>query len=74
AAYDYCAERAIPVYGGGQFELGPGRGHIQYLASLFHPDAPNDVAPGGYNEVDPPAGLPKSPLSPAPDEAGFRWT
>ncbi len=74
AAYDYCAERGIPVYGGGQFELGPGRGQIQHLASLFHPDAPNDVAPGGYNEVDPPAGLPNSPLSPAPAEAGFRWT
>ena len=74
AAYDYCAERAIAVYGGGQFELGPGRGQIQYLASLFHADAPNDVAPGGYNEVDPPAGLPKSPLSPGPTEIGFRWS
>ena len=40
-------ERGIGMYGGGQFELGPGRGHIQYLASLFHPDTPNDVAPGG---------------------------
>ena len=28
-AYDYCAERGIGVYGGGQFELGPGRGQIQ---------------------------------------------
>jgi len=44
--YDYCAERGIAIYGGGQFELGPGRGQIQHLASLFHPDAPNDVAPG----------------------------
>ena len=31
----------------------PGRGHIQYLASLFHPDTPNDVAPGGYNAARP---------------------
>jgi L-alanine-DL-glutamate epimerase-like enolase superfamily enzyme len=36
-AYDYCDERGIRAYGGGQFELGVGRGHIQYLASLFHP-------------------------------------
>ena len=35
-----------------------GRGHIQYLASIFHPDAPNDVAPGGYNDADPAPGLP----------------
>ena len=39
-AYDYCAAHDIAVYGGGQWELGLGRGHIQYLASLFHPDTP----------------------------------
>jgi L-alanine-DL-glutamate epimerase-like enolase superfamily enzyme len=72
-AYDYLDERGIGAYGGGQFELGPGRGHIQYLASLFHPDTPNDVAPGGYNLVDPPAGLPDSPLEPRPSATGFRW-
>jgi L-alanine-DL-glutamate epimerase-like enolase superfamily enzyme len=71
--YDLCAERGISLYGGGQFELGLGRGQIQYLASLFHPDAPNDVAPGGYNLVPMPAGLPRSPLSPSPDRIGFRW-
>jgi len=49
-AYDYCDRNAIGTYGGGQFELGPGRAQIQLLASLFHPNAPNDVAPGGYNE------------------------
>ena len=32
----------------------PGRAQIQLLASLFHPDAPNDVAPGGYNATEPP--------------------
>ena len=41
---DYAGAGA-GAYGGGQFELGPGRGQIQHLASLFHPDAPNDVAP-----------------------------
>ncbi|HEX2104263.1 MAG TPA: hypothetical protein VHF51_11465 [Solirubrobacteraceae bacterium] len=72
-AYDHCAERNIGMYGGGQFEIGPGRGQIQYLASLFHPDTPNDVAPGGYNDNDPPDGLPSSPLAPDPSSTGFRW-
>jgi len=73
ATYDYCAERGIGAYGGGQFELGPGRGQAQYLASLFHPDTPNDLAPVGFNQDDPPPGLPTSPLPPAPTEVGFRW-
>lgn len=73
AAYDHCAAHGISAYGGGQFELGPGRGQIQYLASLFHPDTPNDIAPGAYNAPDPPAGLPVSPLEPAPTPTGFRW-
>ncbi|MEA2374143.1 MAG: hypothetical protein QOD53_606 [Thermoleophilaceae bacterium] len=74
AGYDYCEQHGIGAYGGGQFELGPGRGHIQYLASLFHPDTPNDVAPSDYNLHEPPAGLPSSPLEPAIDSTGFRWT
>ncbi|MGN6187281.1 MAG: hypothetical protein ACTHOE_00135 [Conexibacter sp.] len=73
AGYDYCAEHGIGAYGGGQFELGPGRGQAQYLATLFHPDTPNDLAPGGYNENEPPDGLPASPLEPRPSAAGFRW-
>jgi L-alanine-DL-glutamate epimerase-like enolase superfamily enzyme len=72
-AYDFCAARAIGNYGGGQFELGVGRSQNQYLASLFHPDAPNDVAPTPFNLPQPPAGLPSSPLSPAPAAVGFRW-
>jgi len=75
ATYDYCEERGIGAYGGGQTELGPGRGQIQYLSSIFHPDTPNDVAPGGFND---PAqatqpGLPSSPLEPRIDRLGFRW-
>jgi hypothetical protein len=73
ATYDYCAEHGIGAYGGGQFELGPGRGQAQYLASLFHPDTPNDLAPSAYNENQPALGLPSSPLPPAPSETGFRW-
>jgi len=74
AAYDYCAERGIGAYGGGQFELGPGRGQAQYLASLFHPGTPNDLAPAGYHVDDPPPGLPGSPLPPTPAETGFQWS
>lgn len=71
--YDYCAAHGIAAYGGGQFELGPGRGQAQYLASLFHADAPNDLAPVGFNETDPPPGLPTSPLEPDLAPVGFRW-
>jgi hypothetical protein len=70
AAYDYCGERGIGAYGGGQWELGPGRGHIQLLAALFHPDGPNDVAPREFN-LEPRPGLPESPLSVEPRATGF---
>jgi hypothetical protein len=70
---DTCAERGIVMYGGGQFELGVGRGQIQTLASLFYPDTANDVAPGGYNAPEPVRGLPRSPLVPPASPAGFRW-
>jgi L-alanine-DL-glutamate epimerase-like enolase superfamily enzyme len=73
AIYDYCAGEGIAIYGGGQGEVGPGRGQIQYLASLFHPDTPNDVAPSGYNDPSVPDGMPTSPMQPVPDETGFRW-
>jgi L-alanine-DL-glutamate epimerase-like enolase superfamily enzyme len=72
AAYDLCAERGMGAYGGGQYELGVGRGQIQLLAALFHPDGPNDIAPGGYDALDPEPGLPESPLDPAPERTGFR--
>ena len=73
AAYDHCDTQGIGAYGGGQWELGPGRGHIQYLASVFHPDTPNDVAPSGYNTHGTEPGQPSSPLQPAPTPTGFRW-
>jgi hypothetical protein len=72
-AYEYCGDKGIGIYGGGQFELGPGRGQIQYLASLFHPESPNDVAPRAYNAAKPSRGLPTSPLEPSVDGVGFRW-
>jgi hypothetical protein len=69
--YDACEREGIALYGGGQFELGPGRPQIQLLAALFHPDAPNDVAPGEFNVAAPVAGLPPSPLVLEPSP-GFR--
>jgi hypothetical protein len=65
-----CEEREIQMYGGGQYELGSGRLHIQRLASVFYPDGPNDVAPSVYNEGEPREGLPQSPL-PSRDEPGL---
>ena len=69
--YDACEREGIALYGGGQFELGRGRDQIQLLASLFHADAPNDVAPAGFNAVTAVAGLPQSPLSPGAPAPGF---
>ena len=71
--YDWCEQEGVQAYGGGQTELGPGRGHIQYLASIFHPDTPNDTAPSGYNNPELPDGLPTSPLEPRIAPVGFRW-
>ena len=70
---EYCAANGIRCYGGGQFELGIGRGQIQALASVFYPEGPNDVAPGVYNDVTLPEALPASPLEPPTDRIGFGW-
>jgi len=70
--YSACEARGLITYGGGMGELDVGRGQIQLLASLFHPDAPNDVAPSGYNEDTPAPELPSSPLPPDPAPTGFR--
>jgi L-alanine-DL-glutamate epimerase-like enolase superfamily enzyme len=70
--YARCERDDRPMYGGGMGELGVGRGQIQLLASLFHADAPNDVAPSAYNEDDPRGDLPSSPLAPRPEATGFR--
>jgi L-alanine-DL-glutamate epimerase-like enolase superfamily enzyme len=71
--YEHCERKGIAIYGGGQGEVECGRGQIQYLASLFHPDTPNDTAPAGYNDPSVPSGMPQSPMGPAPSATGFRW-
>jgi hypothetical protein len=70
--YAACEARGLVTYGGGMGELDVGRGQIQLLASLFHPDGPNDVAPAGYNTDTPAADLPSSPLPAGPAPTGFR--
>ena len=70
AAYDYCEAHGIGAYGGGQWELGPGRGQIQLLAALFHPDTPNDVAPREFN-LEPQPGLPDEPAARRAAQTGF---
>ncbi len=65
-----CEQRGIRMYGGGRYELGPGRSQIQRLASVFYPDGPNDVAPSVYNEGGPRPGLPQTPLA-SPGGVGF---
>ena len=67
----YCREEEITMYGGGQFELASGRTAIQTLAALFYPDAPNDVAPGAFNDPNASPPYPRSPLAPDGDAIGF---
>ena len=71
---EYCREHGIQLFGGGQFELDVGREHLHAIASLFYPDAPNDVAPRAYNDPDPSGDLPTSPLTPPVDPQGFSWS
>ena len=73
AAVEYCESHGIEMYGGGQFELGVGRGQLHALASLLYPDAPNDIAPGGYNVPTIPSELPPSPLAVPEPTTGFGW-
>jgi O-succinylbenzoate synthase len=68
-----CYDRGVHLYGGGQFELSIGRSHLHALASLYYPDATNDVAPHGYNDPTPRQGLPRSPLSPPTNPVGLQW-
>lgn len=71
---EYCQRQNISLYGGGQFELGIGRDHIQALASVFYPDSPNDVAPRPYNAPEPHPDVPPGPLKPPTNLRGFHWS
>jgi hypothetical protein len=71
--YEHCAANGIAMYGGGMGEIGIARGQVELLASLFHPDADNDVAPSEFNAPELEAALPSSPLEVPPLSPGFRW-
>jgi len=68
-----CRRRGVALYGGGQSEIGPGRGQIQLLAALLYPDGPNDVAPVGYDNLGSDVPLPPRPLVAPEFQVGFRW-
>jgi hypothetical protein len=70
---EYCLDRDITMYGGGQYELDVGRGHLHAVASVFYPDTPNDVAPKAYNGPQPHDEVPPSPLEPPADPDGLSW-
>ena len=70
----FADEREITLYGGGQFELGVGRSHIQSLASVYYADSANDVAPSLYNEPQLPPEAPASPLSPPAEPRGLAFS
>ncbi|MBC8328803.1 MAG: hypothetical protein H8E31_08655 [Planctomycetes bacterium] len=69
-AYDLCAHRDIRCYAGSSGEIGAGLEQLQYLASMFHPDAPNQVAPPRFQAAGPSSDL-KKPLNPLP-VSGFQ--
>jgi hypothetical protein len=73
ATVERCEREGIGCYGGGQFELGPGREHVQAFASVLYPDGPNDVAPRAFNRPTPPAELPSSPLDPPRNPRGLSF-
>lgn len=75
AAIEYCQERGIEIYSGGQFELAIGRSQLHAVAGVFYPEAPNDAAPVEYHSGEPFAGAPSSPLAVPPParRSGFGW-
>ncbi|WP_436925978.1 hypothetical protein [Halosimplex amylolyticum] len=70
---EYCLDRDISLYGGGQYELGVGREHLHAVASTFYPDGPNDIAPTAYHAPEPHSDVPASPLAPPAEPVGLRW-
>ena len=60
------------MYGGGMGELGVARGQVQLLASLFSPDGAQRHRAARLQRARSGAGLPVSPLAPAPAATGFR--
>jgi hypothetical protein len=72
---NWLKEHKVAAYGGGQFELGPGRLQIQHLASVCYPHAANDIAPVEYHADAWSTPPPASPLPAFEQTIGFGgWT
>ena len=69
-AIDWCNERKIPLYAGGQYEIGWGRSQAQQIAAVFYANAANDIAPAVWHTAQPGDDVPQSPLK-LPDGIGF---
>ena len=74
AGYEFCEQRGMGAYGGGQYELGVGRGHVQLLAALFHPNAPERHRPGRLRRARSRARTAREPadVDPAPTRASAK--
>ena len=71
AAYDHCAARGIGMYGGGQFELGVGRGQIQLLAGALPPRRAQRRRAGRLQRARPAARAAREPARPGPGADGL---
>ncbi len=71
--YEHCQREGIKIYGGGQGELGVGRGQLQYLASLFHPDTPERHRAVWLQRPRGAGRLAGQSMEPSPSATGFRW-
>jgi len=72
AVIEYCQTQGLPLYSGGQFELGYGRTQAQTLAAVFFADAANDIAPAVWHTAKPGDTVPLPPVL-VPDGPGFGW-
>lgn len=68
----YCIDHDIPLYAGGQYELGIGRTQAQSIASLWYSTADNDIAPAAFHGAAPAATTPNRPVS-ISTTPGFGW-
>lgn len=69
-----CERDGIPCYAGGQYELGVGRTHVQAIASLCFPDAPNDCASVMFHAASPESDdVPLGRVTPPSGGVGFGW-